>query len=109
VVAIWIVSSERHVDVSELALRLAPQVQDSIRSMHPDLKRRIRAALEGARIGTQRGKRLVGDLSGWSSLHVGRLRIIYRPAGKLLEVAAIGPRSSIYLEAVAIVRRGGES
>ena len=34
---------------------------------------------------------------------------LFVPAGKVLEVAAIGPRSSIYIEAVAIVRKRGES
>ena len=95
--------------MSELTVRLAPRVEQYVRSIHPDLKRRIRAALEGVRIGSQRGQPLSGDLAGWSSLRTGRLRIIYRSAGKVLEVAAIGPRSSIYIEAVAIVRKRGES
>jgi mRNA-degrading endonuclease RelE of RelBE toxin-antitoxin system len=74
--------------------------------MHPDLKRRIRAALDRIRATPDSGKPLVGELTGWWSVRVGRVRIIYRHQSPraMVEVAAIGPRASIYLEAARLVR-----
>lgn len=88
-------------------LRLAPYVQEAIRSLHPDLKRRVREALDGLLTTPDSGKALTRELSGWRSVRVGRVRIIYRERGDVLEVAAIGPRTSIYLDAAARLRSRG--
>jgi mRNA-degrading endonuclease RelE of RelBE toxin-antitoxin system len=53
----------------------------------------------------ERGKALVGELAGWQSWRVGRMRIIYRVRKSEIEVAAIGPRASIYLETARELRR----
>lgn len=86
------------------ALRLAPDVQQAIRSLHPELKRRVRDALEGLLTAPAAGKMLTRELSGWRSLRVGRVRIIYREKGASVEVAAIGPRASIYLDVAVRLR-----
>ena len=85
-------------------LRLAPDVREAIRSLHPDLKRRVRRALDRLCIAPDAGKPLTQELSGWRSLRVGRVRVIYRERGTTLEVAAIGPRSSIYFDAATRLR-----
>ncbi len=64
--------------------------------MHPELKPRIRAALDTLRANPSAGKPLQRELSGWSSFRVGRVRIIYRTTRTVPEVSAIGPRVSIY-------------
>ena len=89
----------------ERSVRLPPVVQSTIRSLHPDLKRRIRAALDLIRAEPQTGKALKGELGGWRSVRVSRLRIIHRHSTTVVEVAAIGPRASIYLETERRVRR----
>ena len=38
------------------------------------------------------------ELQGLWSLRVGRFRIIYRVADKVLEIVSVGPRSAIYQE-----------
>ena len=38
-------------------------------------------------------------------MRVGRVRIIYRSTRTTVEVAAIGPRASIYSEAARLLRR----
>ena len=86
-------------------LRLAPDVQEAIRALHPESKRRVRRALDHLRITPDAGKMLTQELCGWRSLRVGRVRIIYREHGTTLEVAAIGPRASIYLDAAVRLRR----
>lgn len=87
------------------ALHLAPDVHDAIRSLHPDLKRRVRSALDRLSVTPDAGKMLTAELAGWRSLRVGRVRIIYREKGAGLEVAAIGPRASIYFDAAVRLRR----
>jgi mRNA interferase RelE/StbE len=89
----------------ERSVRLPRVVQSMIRSLHPDLKRRVRAALDLIRTEPETGKALKGEFEGWRSVRVSRLRIIYRRSTTVVEVAAIGPRASIYLETERRVRR----
>src|SRR5437867_2619025 len=84
--------------VADRALRLPEEVQATIRVMHPELKRRVRAALDHICATPTCGKALMGELTGWRSLRVGGLRIVYREARRALEIAAIGPRSTIYVD-----------
>ncbi len=72
--------------------------------MHPNLKRRVRSTLERIRASPASGKPLIGDLAGWWSMRVGRVRIIYRSTRTHVEVAAIGPRASIYEDAAHALR-----
>ena len=72
--------------------------------MHPHLRRRVRAALDGIRAAPDRAKRLTGELEGWWTVRV-RVRIIYRRGPATIDVAAIGPRTSIYVEAARLLRR----
>jgi len=81
------------------SVRLPPEVQAAIRVMHPDLKRRVRAAFDLIRAAPKSGKSLKRELGGWRSFAVGRLRLIYRETRTVIEVGAIGPRASIYLDA----------
>ena len=85
-------------------LRLPPDVQHTIRSLHPDLKRRMRSALDTLRTRPERGKALVGELTGWYSWRVGTVRIIYRQHRTVVEVAAIGPRATIYFDVARRVK-----
>ncbi len=86
-------------------VRLPKDVEQVIRSLHPDLKRRVRAAVDLLCADPEAGKSLKGELTGWRSFRVGRLRIVYREARKQIEVAAIGPRTSIYFETTRRLRR----
>ena len=88
------------------AVRLPKDVEQVIRSLHPDLKRRVRAAIDLLCASPEAGKALKGELDGWRSLRVGRLRVVYREARKQIEVAAIGPRASIYSETTRRLHRG---
>jgi|CXWL01.1.fsa_nt_gi mRNA-degrading endonuclease RelE of RelBE toxin-antitoxin system len=67
--------------------------------MHPELKRRVRLALDALRENPASGKPLMRELAGWWSLRVGPLRIVYRLARGTIEIAVIGPRETIYLDA----------
>ena len=86
-------------------VRLPREVHTAIQAMHPQLKQRIRAALDTLRANPSAGKPLQRELSGWWSFRVGRVRIIYRTSRTVLEVSAIGSRTSIYQDASRRVAR----
>jgi mRNA-degrading endonuclease RelE of RelBE toxin-antitoxin system len=74
-------------------------VQALLGSLHPELKRKVRAALDLIRTDPKVGKELRDELEGFRSLRVGRFRMIYRLAPRrLVELIAIGPRRTIYEE-----------
>jgi len=77
-----------------------------IGGLHPDLKRKVRAALEVIRSDPSTGKELQGDLSGLRSFRVGNFRIVYRVAvERVIELVALGARRTIYEETSRRLRR----
>jgi mRNA-degrading endonuclease RelE of RelBE toxin-antitoxin system len=82
-----------------------------IGSLHPDLKRKVRAALDVIRDDPAAGKELHDDLDGLRSFRVGNFRIVYRVAAeRVIELVALGARRTIYEETRRRLRRGrGES
>ena len=86
-------------------LRVPDDVASLIRGLHPDLKRRIRSALDDVLADPGVGKALRDELAGLRSCRVGRFRIVYRAARTVIEVVAIGPRWTIYEETWRRVRR----
>jgi mRNA-degrading endonuclease RelE of RelBE toxin-antitoxin system len=86
-------------------VRVPPQVRETIRSLHPALKRDVRAALDLVLADPQAGKPLRGALEGLRSYRMGSFRLIYRDAGDCLEIVALGPRSRIYQETEALEAR----
>ena len=86
-------------------IRLPAEVADLIRSLHPQIKRKIRCALDEILQNPASGKQLRGDLAGYRSFRVGRIRIIFRQAGQILEIVAIGRREIVYLETAQLLRR----
>ena len=86
-------------------LKLPREVTSLIRSLHPELKRKIRAGLDTILSDPLSGKELHRELAGYRSFRVGRLRLVYRATGELIEVVAIGRRETIYLETALLLRR----
>ncbi len=87
-------------------IKLPDNVAALLRSLHPDLKKKARAALRILSTNPQDGKTLRDDLEGLRSYRVGRFRIIYRTtAKKHIEVVAIGPRKRIYEETLRILKK----
>jgi mRNA interferase RelE/StbE len=92
--------------MSPPTLKIPPQLRERIRHLHPNLKRKVRAALTDILRNPACGKPLKEELHGYSSLRVGRLRIIYRPDAQGIEVVAVGPRKTIYEETTRQILRG---
>lgn len=65
----------------------------------------VRSALDAVVAYPSVAKALRDELAGLRSCRVGRFRIIYRVAGPLIEIVAIGPRATIYEETWKRVRR----
>lgn len=87
-------------------LRIPDAAARTIRGLHPELKRKIRAGLAALLVDPHAGKPLQRELSGLWTFRVGRLRIVYRIApGRIVELVAVGPRSTIYEETYRLVKR----
>jgi len=86
-------------------LRVSKQLRTLIRQLHPELKRKVHAALDEILRDPAAGKTLVAELSGLRSLRVGRMRIIYREAGPHVELIALGPRRQIYADTLRLLKR----
>jgi mRNA interferase RelE/StbE len=80
-------------------LKVPAQIRNLIRRLHPQLKKKVRAALADILEDPDCGKALKDELQGYWSLPIGRTRIIYRPGAGGAEIVAIGPRKTIYEDA----------
>jgi mRNA-degrading endonuclease RelE of RelBE toxin-antitoxin system len=87
-------------------LRVPASLTDLIANLHPNLKRKVRAALDTIRTDPSCGKALRDPLVGLRSLRVGQFRIIYRlERAGIVDLIAIGPRRTIYEETIRLLRR----
>jgi mRNA interferase RelE/StbE len=88
-------------------LRAPGRIEEFVRGLHPELKRKVRAGLDVIRTDPSVGKELRDELAGLRSLRVGRFRIVYRIAPRrLIDLVAVGPRRTIYQETLRLLRRG---
>ena len=86
--------------------RIPDDVMLTIRGLHPDLKRKVRTALGLLAHDARAGKALRAELEGLCSLRAGRFRIIYQlPAGRVIEIVAVGPRERIYEETLRLLKK----
>jgi mRNA interferase RelE/StbE len=87
-------------------LRIADHAATVLRTLHPNIKRKLKAALQSILADPCAGKALGDKLSGLRSYRVSRFRIVYRLAkDKQVEIIAIGPRERIYEETYRLVRK----
>jgi mRNA interferase RelE/StbE len=92
---------------SSYRLRVTNTVVALLRTMHPHLKRKIRAALEMIVANPNEGKALRNDFTGLRGMRVSKFRIIYRIRQDVIEVIAVGPRARIYEETLRLIQREG--
>ncbi len=86
-------------------LRLPDETAATVRSLHPHIKQKIKAALQMVLASPQAGKVLKDELSGYRSFRVGNFRIIYRIDKEIIEVVAVGPRRTIYEETYRLISK----
>jgi len=81
-------------------------VKELIRTMHPSLKKKVKASLKIILFEPFSGKALMDELSGLRSFRVSSFRIIYRmKEPEQIELVAIGPRERIYEETFRRIRK----
>ena len=86
-------------------LRIPDDVAALIRGLHPSIKKKVRAGLEAIVDAPETGEALKDELAGLRSYRLGNLRIVYRWAkGRVIELAAVGPRRHIYRDTYRTVR-----
>jgi len=78
---------------------------DSVARLPPVPKRHVRAVLDELVHESLEGEPLRGELDGLSRVRVGRLRVVYRVHENVIEIVAIGPRASIYVDLLRERRR----
>jgi len=81
-------------------------VQELIRTMHPSLKKKVKASLKIILSEPYSGKALMDEFSGLRSFRVSSFRIIYRiKETEQIELVALGPRERIYEETFRIIEK----
>ncbi len=88
-------------------LKMSAETADFIRTLHPELKRKVKASMQAVLEGPRAGKALKDKLEGLRSFRVGKLRIVYnitRNKG-IIEIVAVGPRKTIYEETLRLLKR----
>jgi mRNA-degrading endonuclease RelE of RelBE toxin-antitoxin system len=86
-------------------LRVSRGVAELIRGLHPQLMRKLRAALEQVLVDPRSGKALRDELAGLWSFRVGKFRLIYRFDRRHIDLIAFGPRERIYEETYRLIAR----
>jgi len=86
-------------------LRIQNDTVSLIRGLHPQLKKKIRAALQEIIDDPYTGRTLKDELKGLWGYRIKRIRIIYRFSDKkYINIIAIGPRKSIYEETYKLLK-----
>ena len=85
---------------------IPPHVAEVIRSLHPDLKRSIKAAVRGIATDPECGEPLMRELDGLWKYRVRRFRIVYAidRKSRVIRLIAVGHRQSIYENLTAKLR-----
>ena len=87
-------------------LRIPDHLVELIRSLHPEIKGKIRGSLKSLANDPHTGKLLKDEMEELRSFRIKRLRIIYRIAGQEeIHIIAIGPREQIYEETYRLIRK----
>jgi len=90
-------------------LRTSKETAELIRSLHPELRKKIHYGLQGIREDPCGGKPLQNELEGLRSFRVGKFRIIYRITEKrAIEIVTVGPRRTVYDETVRAIEKSKE-
>jgi mRNA interferase RelE/StbE len=81
-------------------------VRELIRTMHPSLKKKVKACLKIILSDHRSGKAPIQELSGLRSFRISSFRIIYRiKEPEKIELIAIGPRERIYEKTFRMIQK----
>jgi len=81
-------------------------IRELIRTMHPSLKKKVKASLKIILSEPYSGKTLMEELSGLRSFRVSSFRIICRiKEPEQIELVVIGPRERIYEKTFRMIQK----
>ena len=87
-------------------LRIPEYLASDIRSLHPNIKKKIKHGLKAIINDPYAGKALKDELQGLRSFRVKRFRIIYQVNDKKeIQIVALGPRAFIYEETYRLLKK----
>lgn len=87
-------------------LRIADHAASVFRTLHPEIKRKLKTAFHQIASDPYAGKALNDELDGLRSYRVSRFRIIYcLKLEKQIEIITVGPRERIYEETYRLVSK----
>jgi mRNA interferase RelE/StbE len=86
-------------------LRVTEDVVHLLGTLHPELKRKVKAGLRIIVGNPEAGKSLRNELAGLRSFRVSRFRIIYCIKGRIIEIVAVGPRERIYQATYPLLKK----
>lgn len=87
-------------------LLVADHAASVLRTLHPEIKRKLKIAFQVISADPYAGKALTEELDGLRSYRVSRFRIIYRfMQERRIEIIAVGPRERIYEETYRLVSK----
>ena len=88
-------------------LKIPDDVANLVRTMHPEIKKKVRAGLRAILSNPSGGKVLKDEFPGLRSFRIGRFRIIYREGRNVIELVVIGPRERIYEDTYRLLKKEG--
>ncbi|MBI5076629.1 MAG: type II toxin-antitoxin system RelE/ParE family toxin [Nitrospirae bacterium] len=77
-------------------VRIPSDTLEFLKTLHPDIKKKLKAGLKEIAKNPLSGKALKEELEGLRSFRVGKYRIVYREEPSALEIIAAGVRETIY-------------
>jgi mRNA interferase RelE/StbE len=87
-------------------LLVADHAASVLRTLHSDIKKKLKTAFQVIAADPYAGKALTEELDRLRSYRVSRFRIIYRlMQERRIEIIAVGPRERIYEETYRLVRK----
>lgn len=93
--------------MKKYSVRIPPAVASFVRHLHPNIKRRIRAALKELESDPHLGKPLKEDLQDLWSYRVSYYRIVYRIKREqiTIEIIEIAERNIVYQRVLEYLKR----
>lgn len=86
-------------------VRIPADTLEFLKTLHPDIKKKLKAGLKEIAVNPLSGKALKEELEGLRSFRVGKYRIVYREEPSALEIIAAGVRETIYEDTLSKLLR----
>jgi mRNA-degrading endonuclease RelE of RelBE toxin-antitoxin system len=85
-------------------VRLPDDIREALAKLHPEVKGKVRAAIEAIAEDPTVGVRLEDELAGFRKIAVGSWRVVYRDEVAAIRIHAVGRRATVYSELIERLR-----